>query len=564
MAIIGIDLGTTNSLACVWRDGKAELVPNSLGEYLTPSAVYADEHQVLWTGAVAREHMCIRPERCAASFKRHMGTDKRIFLGSMGFTPQELSSMVLKQLKEDAEQYLGCKVEEAVISVPAYFNDEQRFATKEAGQMAGLRVERLVNEPSAAALACRSESGEEDSSFLVVDLGGGTLDVSVVECFEQVIEIQAVAGDNRLGGDDFDHRIAEHFCREHGLVFELLSPGDQAALLKKAEQCKRSLTSSPAGMIEFSGDQGTMGMFLTGEQLTELLAPLLVRLEKVLRQALKDAGKTMDDIDQVVLVGGSCKMPLVRQFIARTLEREPYLCGRPDEIVALGAGIYAGIKSRQAEIRDVILTDICPFTLGVGIVDYDDPDDLIMSPVIERNSVLPVSRMREYVTTMDNQRQVAFRIFQGESIHCSQNEYMGTVELAVPPAPKGREAALVRLTYDINGILEVEAMNRLGQRAGKVIMSRKVRMSEEELERRTAELEAIKRSPREEAANQLVISRGERLYAEALGNDREVISQLLRWFSQVLGEGSPAAMAAARKKAMETLDYIERKLDGDV
>ena len=200
----------------------------------------------------------------------------------------------------------------------------------------------------------------------------------------------------------------------------------------------------------------------------------------------------------------------------------------------------------------------------MGIVDYDDPDDLIMSPVIERNSVLPVSRMREYVTTMDNQRQVAFRIFQGESIHCSQNEYMGTVELAVPPAPKGREAALVRLTYDINGILEVEAMNRLGQRAGKVIMSRKVRMSEEELERRTAELEAIKRSPREEAANQLVISRGERLYAEALGNDREVISQLLRWFSQVLGEGGPAAMAAARKKAMETLDYIEWKLDGDV
>ena len=553
MAVIGIDLGTTNSLACVWRDGKPELVPNSLGEYLTPSAVYADEQQVLWTGAVAREHMCIRPERCAASFKRHMGTDKRIFLGSMGFTPQELSSMVLKQLKEDAEQYLGCEVEEAVISVPAYFNDEQRFATKEAGEMAGLRVERLVNEPSAAALACRSESGEEDSSFLVVDLGGGTLDVSVVECFEQVIEIQAVAGDNHLGGDDFDHRIAE-----------LLSPGDQAELLKKAEQCKRALTASSAGMIEFSGDKGTMGMFLTGAQFTELSAPLLVRLEKVLRQALKDAGKTMGDIDQVVLVGGSCKMPLVRQFIAKILEREPYLCGRPDEIVALGAGIYAGIKSRQAEIRDVILTDICPFTLGVGIVDYDNPDDLIMSSVIERNSVLPVSRMREYVTTADNQRKVAFRVFQGESIHCSQNQYMGTVELEVPPAPKGREAALVRLTYDINGILEVEAMNRLGQRAGKVIMSRKVRMSEEELKRRTAELEAIKRSPREEAANQLVISRAERLYAEVLGNDREVISQLLRWFSQILGEGGPAAVAAAQKKAMETLDYIERKLNGDV
>lgn len=563
MAILGIDLGTTNSLACIWRDGKPELVPNALGEYLTPSAVYADEQRVLWTGAVAREHMCIRPERCAASFKRHMGTDKRISLGSMGFTPQELSSMVLKQLKEDAEQFLGEAVEEAVISVPAYFNDEQRFATKEAGQMAGLKVERLVNEPSAAALACRNESGQEDTAFLVVDLGGGTLDVSVVECFEQVIEIQAVAGDNHLGGNDFDRRIAEQFCREHGLAFELMKPEEQAVLLKKAEQCKRSLSSSPAGMIEYAGSEGPLGMFLTEDQLTELCAPLLVRLEKVLLRALKDAGKTMEDIDQVVLVGGSCKMPLIRRFIARTLGREPFLSGRPDEIVALGAGIYAGIKSREAEIRDVILTDICPFTLGVGIVDYDNCDDLIMSPVIERNSVLPVSKMREYVTTADNQKMVTFRIFQGESIHCSQNQYMGTVELAVPPAPKGREGALVRLTYDINGILEVEAMNRHGQTAGKVIMSRKVRLSEEEMERRMKELDDIKRSPREDAANQLVIARGERLYAEALGGDREVIIQLLRWFSGVLGEGGPAAIAAARKKAMGTLDYIERKLDGD-
>lgn len=225
MAIIGIDLGTTNSLAAVWKEGQARLIPNALGTYLTPSAVSVDDDGTVWTGIVAKEKMHTQPERSVSSFKRQMGESRSYDLGRHTFTPPELSALILKQLKEDAEKYLGEPVEEAVISVPAYFNDQQRFATKEAGQLAGLRVERLVNEPSAASLACRTQSGQEDSQFLVIDFGGGTLDVSVVECFEQIIEIQAVAGDNRLGGNDFDMRIADHFCQQHGMVFESLKIG---------------------------------------------------------------------------------------------------------------------------------------------------------------------------------------------------------------------------------------------------------------------------------------------------------------------------------------------------
>lgn len=564
MAIIGIDLGTTNSLAAVWKEGQARLIPNALGTYLTPSAVSVDDDGTVWTGIVAKEKMHTQPERSVSSFKRQMGESRSYDLGRHTFTPPELSALILKQLKEDAEKYLGEPVEEAVISVPAYFNDQQRFATKEAGQLAGLRVERLVNEPSAASLACRTQSGQEDSQFLVIDFGGGTLDVSVVECFEQIIEIQAVAGDNRLGGNDFDMRIADHFCQQHGMVFESLSPAEQNMLLKKAEQCKRELSAAPAAMMNFVYGKEELGMFLTLEQLVEISAPLFKRLEKVVRHALSDAGRTMEDIDQIVLVGGSCKMPAVQQYITHFLGREPFLAGQPDEIVALGAGIYAGIKERQADIRDVILTDICPFTLGIGIIDRNNPRDHILSPIIERNTPLPTTRGGIYVTTRDSQVEINILVYQGESMHCSENLFLGELNLTVPPAPSGHEGVQVRFTYDINGILDVEAENGHGTTARKLILNENVRMDSQELEKRIAQLEQIKTPAREQSANQLIFSRGERLYMELLGNDRQVILNLLNWFTGILSSQSPAAIAAARKKAAETLDYLENKLYGGI
>ena len=482
-----------------------------------------------------------------------MGTAHDFRLGNHIFKAAQLSSLILKQLKLDAEAYLGEPVEEAVISVPAYFNDEQRFATKQAGQLAGLKVERLVNEPSAAALACRNQTGEDDSQFLVIDFGGGTLDVSVVECFEQIIEIQAVAGDNHLGGNDFDMLIAEYFCGQHGLDYESMTMSEQNLLLKKAEQCKRELTASQAAMMNYLYRENELGLFLTTADLVRICAPLFKRLEKVVFHALSDAGKTVEDIDQIVLVGGTCKMPAVQQYIGHFLHREPFLAGQPDEIIALGAGIYGGIKERRSDIKDIILTDICPFTLGIGIIDRNNGRDHIMSPIIERNSPLPTSKSGFYVTTRDLQTDIGILVFQGESMHCSENLFLGELNLTVPPAPNGQEGVVVRFTYDINGILDVEAENRHGDVVKKLIMNERIRMDSQELDEKMQELEQLKRPAREQAVNQLVFSRGERLYMELLGDDRQVILNLLNWFSGVLAAGSPAAIAAARKNIRKNL-----------
>lgn len=562
MAIIGIDLGTTNSLASVWKNGAVCLIPNSLGTFLTPSIVSVDNDETLWTGAVAKEKMQTQPERGAASFKRQMGTNYEFRLGNHIFKSPQLSAAILKQLKADAESYLGEPVEEAIISVPAYFNDEQRFATKQAGQLAGLKVERLINEPSAAALACRFGSGNEDTQFLVIDFGGGTLDVSVVECFEQIIEIQAVSGDNHLGGNDFDRCIAEYFCEQHGLDFEGLSPVERIMLLKKSEQCKQELSTGKAAIMNYIYKDNEMGLFFTPEQLVEVSASLFKRLETVVFHALKDAGLSVNEIDQIVLVGGTCKMPTVQQYIGHFLKKQPYLAGQPDEIIALGAGIYAGIKERQSDIQDIILTDICPFTLGVGIIDNMNPQDLIMSPIIERNSPLPTSKNGYYVTTCNNQTEILIRVFQGESMHCSQNLSLGELKLTVPPAPEGKEGVEIRFTYDINGILEVDAENRHGYKTNQLLLNEHIRMDSQELQKKMEELEQLKLPAMEQSANHLILARGERLYAELLGQDRQAILNLLNWFSAILETGSPAAIQTARKKAEETLDYLENKLPG--
>lgn len=557
MPVIGIDLGTTNSLVCIFKEGSACLIPNSLGTFLTPSAVALDSEKTVWTGAVAKEKAISDPEHTAVSFKRHMGTSYSFTLQGQTFCPEELSALILKQLKADAEQYLGEPVEEAVISVPAYFNDEQRSATREAGKLAGLKVERLINEPSAAALACRRASGDEDSRFLVIDFGGGTLDVSVVECFEQIIEIQAVAGDNRLGGDDFDHGIADYFCRQHGLSLISLPLSEQACLLKKAEQCKRRLTEAEAAVIEHERQGGKLGLILTRQLLVEICASIFSRLKETVERCLKDADCHIHDIDSIVLAGGSCKMPVVQRYIAHFLGKEPWLCSDPDEIVAIGAGIYAGIKARNQEVRDVVLTDICPFTLGVAVCNHEDPREPLMSPIIERNSPLPISKAGRYFTASNLQTMIKVEVYQGEAYRCSQNLFLGELKLPVPAAPAGVESVLIRFTYDINGILDVEVLNLHGDTARKVILNKRVHMTEEELKERMARLEALKQPAREAMENQLLISRAEALFARTTGSDRQTLAALIQWFSGILSQGSPAAMAAARKKMEETLAFFE-------
>lgn len=556
MAIIGIDLGTTNSLACVCQEGRPVLIPNSLGETLTPSVVSVDENGEICVGAVAKERLISHPNATAASFKRYMGTNKVFALAESSFTPQELSSFVLRQLKEDAERFLGEEVTEAVISVPAYFNDNQRYATKEAGRLAGIHVERLVNEPSAAALAASRISGEEEGSYLVFDFGGGTLDVSVVDYFDNVIEIIAVSGDNRLGGDDFDEVIARSFCAHHELNYDGLDPQKRASLLRLSEKCKRELTKQDETELVWEAEDKRMP--LNNLLLAGLGQGLFDRISQVVDTALRDSERSIEEIDEIVLVGGSSKMPVIALYLQTILKRKPGVIASPDEVVAMGAGIYAGIKERKQDIKDLVLTDICPFTLGTNVINYADSDNPIMSSVIERNSVLPCSKTRYYTNSYDNQRQITIGIYQGEAFYCNDNLELGAIDMDILPVKKGEACLEVCFSYDINGILEVEVKDhQTKQLKSKVLTSENLRLSEEELNRRLEELRTYKLMPCGGIRTKMVLARGERLYTQLLGARRQQVVMVMQQIQKAVGSGNDQQIAKWLKEADEIFDRLE-------
>lgn len=556
MAIIGIDLGTTNSLACVCQDGRTVLIPNSLGEKLTPSAVSIDENGEICVGAVARERLVTHPEASAASFKRYMGTNKVFMLAGHSFTPQELSSFVLRQLKEDAERFLGEEVTEAVISVPAYFNDNQRYATREAGRLAGIQVERLVNEPSAAALAASRSSGEEEGSYLVFDFGGGTLDVSVVDYFANVIEIVAVSGDNRLGGDDFDEAIARSFCAHHQMDYDGLDPQRRAVLLGLSEKCKRELSEQDEAELVWEAEEKRMP--LNNLVLAGLGHGLFDRISQVIETVLRDSARSIEEIDEIVLVGGSSRMPVVSLYLQTLLKRKPDMVASPDEVVAMGAGIYAGIKERKQDIRDLVLTDICPFTLGINVVNYADVENPIMSSVIERNSVLPCSKKGYYTNSCDNQKQIVIGIYQGEAFYCNDNLKLGAIVMDLLPSKKGEACLEVCFSYDINGILEVEVTDhQLGQTKRKVLTSENLRLSEEELNRRLEELRTYKLMPCGGIRVKMVMARGERLFAQLLGGRRQQVAMVMQKIQQAVAGRDEQQIARCLREASEFFDRLE-------
>lgn len=563
MPIIGIDLGTTNSLAAVWKDGKCQLIPNALGEILTPSAVSIEENGDILVGRAARDRLISHPERTAASFKRFMGTDTKLMLAGKPFSPIELSAFVLRRLKEDAEAFLGQPVEEAVISVPTYFDDNGRSATKAAGELAGFRVERIVNEPSAAALAYH-KGKDEDMSFLVFDFGGGTLDVSIVDAFSNVIEIVAVAGDNHLGGDDFNRAIAAHFCKQNGLKLSELPRETQASLIRQAEQCKIALSSADPVMMVAEMEGNQRSVMLTNQKLVEIAAPLLRRLERPIARVLRDCRDTVGEIDEVVLVGGSCHMPLIQQYLRHILGKAPLCDFHAETTVALGVGIAAGIKERSQDLRDTVLTDICPFTLGVNVINHEDPANDLFSPILERNTTLPASRMRSYFTAHDNQTKMTIEVYQGEGIYCRDNLKLGEVEIDVPRAARGQQGADVRFTYDINGILQVEVTcQSTGQKQQSLILNPNLKLSDKELKTRLQELEKYKFIPREEEENKTLLARGARLYAESTGLLREQIHQQIDYFNLLLHEGNESRLRRYRKDLTRFFDQIDAHMDSD-
>ncbi|MBO4863277.1 MAG: molecular chaperone HscC [Eubacterium sp.] len=565
MMIIGIDLGTTNSLAAYYTDEGPKIIPNRLGERLTPSVVSIDENETIYVGKTAEERMRLYPDTSAAVFKRDMGSDKKFTLGSKQFTAEELSSFVLRSLKEDAEEFLGEKVTEAVISVPAYFNDMRRKSTKRAGELAGLKVERIISEPTAAAIAYGLYNDDKPAKNLVFDLGGGTLDVSILDYFPPILEVRAVAGDNYLGGEDFTKVIEDIFYkRNKDIKKEELSYRELRLIHKAAEDCKKDFADSGKAEMKCKIGDEVVTMELTYQDYEKECEDLYDRIRIPVKRALSDAKLKLSDIDKVVLVGGGTKLTGVRTFVSKLFHTFPDTTINPDEAVALGAAIQGAMKERRESIREVVLTDVCPFTLGTEItIELGDgvKESGHYCPIIERNTIIPASRTERFYTIHDNQSKITINVLQGESRMARNNLELGTMEIEVPRAKAGEESVDVTYTYDINSILEVEVkVISTGKQYRQIIKGQYTEMTDEEIEARFKELAYLKIHPRDQEENKLILLRVERLYEEALGMDRDVLESEVRKFELALNSQDKRIIEKERERLKEFLDKWEDEL----
>ena len=560
--IVGIDLGTTNSLVAAFTEEGPVIIPNRLGKHLTPSVVSVDENGNVYVGETAQERRNLYPDSVAQAFKRSMGTDRTYDLSGKKFRPEELSSMILRYLKEDAEAYLGEEVTEAVISVPAYFDDKRRKATKRAGELAGLKVERIISEPTAAAIAYGLYEKKGASKFLVFDLGGGTFDVSILEMYDNILEVRAVAGDNFLGGEDFTEVLYQLFLKRRGLEEETLSLKTRLYLKKQAELCKLGFSEERSSVMRCVMDGEEWEETFKISEYEEACAPLFEKIRKPVKRSLSDAGIRLSQIDEVVLVGGATKLPIVRQFISRLFRRVPDTHINPDEAVALGAAIQAAMKDRNDAIREVILTDVCSFTLGTEVAVKERISGQYESghfcPIIERNTVIPASRTERFYTIYDDQTKISIPVLQGESRFASNNLLLGRVELEVPKNKAGEEAIDITYTYDINSILEVEATVVSTQvMTRKIIKGEEVQMTDEEIEERFRELSFLKIHPRDQEENKLLLLKCERLYEESLGDKRMAIELELRKFEAALDTRDNGKIETAREELKEALKELD-------
>ena len=561
MALIGIDLGTTNSLVAYWGQDGPEIIRNVHGSTLTPSVVSVDDNDEILVGQTAKERLITHPSRTAASFKRYMGTEKLYNLGRFTFTPEELSSLVLRSLKADAEAYLGQGIDEAVVSVPAYFSDAQRKATKRAAELAGLKVERLVNEPTAAALSYGLHLNRDINRFLVFDLGGGTFDVSILELFENVMEVKSVAGDNHLGGDDFTAVLAKEFLARSGIPADKLDLKTTSAVYRHAERLKFALSDTASGNMAVTFQEKEYSLEIDRRAFESLSRELIERLRLPVERALHDASLSPRDLSAVALVGGATRMPMVRMAVSRMFGQLPRAGVNPDEAVALGAAVQAALKSRNQTLGEVVLTDVCPYTLGVvttKVMGYNNFETGYFLPIIERNTSIPVSRVESVQTLHDNQRQLNIEIYQGESMMVKNDIRLGEFLVDVPPGPAGKETAYIRFTYDINGILEVEAtVPSTGLTRGIVIEKNPGSMSEQQLQARLEAMKTLKIHPREREENRLLLARAERLYEELRGEDRERVMDAMISFKRALETQDEKTAAQAAQVFGPFLDRFE-------
>ena len=565
--LIGIDLGTTNSAAAIWRDEEAVLVDNALGRKLTPSAVSVDDSGQSWTGQAALDRLATQPDETATSFKRFIGTDRTTSLGSrkQKWAAEDLSAMVLRALADDVEASTGTRPTEAVITVPAYFNDKQRKATRRAGELAGLSVRRLINEPTAAALAFGLQDRGDREPFLVFDLGGGTFDVSIVEMFDGIVEVRASAGDNRLGGDDFDMVLAKLAVPMLGGMAEAalseLSPAKREALIQlAAERTRRALSDAPEAEFAITAQDRTFTATVTADAFEEACAPLIARLREPVVRAMRDCGIASDSLSDIVLVGGATRMPVVRKAITRMFGRFPNSNVHPDHAVAMGAAIQAGLLDNGEGLEEIRISDVAPFTMGVEVSDRDQTGrihDGLFSPIIQRNTPVPVSREHSYSTMHDGQRHVTLRVYQGEARLVRDNVLLGQIDIPVPNGPQGKEVR-VRFTYDSSGLLEVDAsVPETGFEKNLVIADDEGRRDKAAFEKRRKELAKLKVHPRDEQENVALMARAERTYESFSGPMREHIGQMILAFASAIESQDPRAILDAREKFTAALDELD-------
>lgn len=553
MALIGIDLGTTHSLIAYYQDGKAHLIPNVHGSFLTPSVVSVENDGNILVGESARERFISHPDNSVHAFKRMMGTAREWQSGKRKFRPEELSALVLRSLKQDAENFLGETVSEAVISVPAYFNDIQRNATKQAAAIAGLQVTRLINEPTAAALIYGLNDSEEDKKYLVLDLGGGTFDVTILEYFSGVFEVHASAGDNHLGGEDFTQAIVDWMHQE--CASKKVEPPSHVMAYKLAEAAKKQLSRSNAVEIPVS-DRDVL--LFDQAQFEKIASSLINRIREPIIRVMQDTDLTPADFHDIVLIGGSTRMPVIHQFVTKLFKRFPRQSENPDHVVALGAAIQAGLIARHEELNEVVMTDVMPYSMGIATHNESEPDNHLFTPIIERNQTVPISKEERFSPITDKQTEVELKIYQGESRFAANNLYLGELSSPMPHDTRKRYVD-VRFTYDVNGLLEVIATTGDGSHQRLVIQQTEGRMSDQEVDEAFKKLAELKIHPREKAVNKALTIRLDRLYEQAIGERREQIGEWINTFNKTLASQDEKRIAADVKALQKILDEIENR-----
>ncbi len=559
MTIIGIDLGTTNSACTYWSDtkNKVELIPNRLNKFLTPSVVGFDDDLNVIVGEIAKERLYLHSDRTVAVFKRLMGSSHRITLDKKEFTATELSSLLLRSLKEDAEKYLNEEITEAVISVPAYFNDNQRHATKMAGELAGLNIRRLINEPTAAAMAYGLHQ-QKEGKFIILDMGGGTFDVSILEFFEGIMEVHASAGDNFLGGEDFVNEMIKDVLKNCHIEGSAISKQDFFRLHETFEKIKNNIDQFDKEIVKISLQNKGYEVEISRDWFQKITHHLLLRAKLPIERTLSDAGLHASEIEQVILVGGATRLTLFKNLITRLFGKFPSTNIDPDLVVAMGTAIQAALISKNKALDDIVLTDVCPYTLGTEINGPSDQNGGYFLPIIERNSIVPISIEKYVQTAYDNQPEVEIRIYQGENRLVNKNVFLGSLLAKVPKNKAGKELISIRYSYDMSGLLEVDVtIVSTGKTFFKSIENSPSKLNQAEKEKLHKKLSILKFHPRENEENKVLLARGERLYEQSIGEKREYIASLMAEYERVLDMQHPAEI----KKASIRLQKILKQLD---